>query len=446
MRRWLLGVVVLLVTLAPQLQAAAMELRECSDPRVFRQTPVNVLILPYTYGADPRRPLSPAARQLTVLIQEDSLLEMVKYERIAIVNLFSPPGSPECQPEKVWEQMLREGVAPGGGLVMMWGRLYEEGGDLYVQSYLRFGRAGRDESVVFPNRGTKAPADDSIQLRAKLPTTSVTLPPRKLSTGDLRAITTAFARAAQLREEPNDGARVVRVSPDPSSLEPFGYSITETRPGGWMHVKSFYGGPAGWIRARVDGTEFPLRERMPELFFLDAVVGYLQYRVADRQHAFPPSEPPRRFIPLVQNSLDLYEKRTPSRAAPAAQALGRAMLGTLRLLDGSQPAIESALTDFKTGSRLVPYSAEMRNLANLARFGLCCNSASFMQYTSPAIAASLLKDMMTAVSIDPGNVDALNNVASVHRLLDQWPGAVAAIGADEVARQRAALAVSGYRK
>jgi len=420
--------------------AGAMDVRRCDDPRVFGKTPVNVVILPYTYTGDPSKRPSPALKQLTVLMQQDSLLEMVKYERIAIVNLVRPPDAPPCNPEEIWSKVtgikarVETTVQPGGGIVMLWGRIYEEGSSLFLQSYMRFGRVGQEETIE-----TSVPVQggEPATFRGALPTKAIAFPPRRITGADLTAITREFEKAAQVRKEPRDDAPIVRTSPDPNSFQPFGYSVAAVKDG-WMQVQSFYGGPGGWVKARVDATNWPLRERVPELHFVDAVVGYLQYRVATESTTFKRERVPPRWVDYVARSLAQYEERSPRADAPVPAALGQAILGSLYWMQargGAAAGQERALQFFAGAVQLVPYNAGVRNLRNAAAAAVCCAVGRY----DAARATALMSDLLDAVLIDTDSGDAAGNLASFHRVVARWPDVAERIGSQEIARQQAVL-------
>ncbi len=415
--------------------AGAMSVKPCDDPSLFTKTPVNVVILPYTYTSEWFRPPSPALKQLTVLMQQDSLLEMVKYQRIAVVNLVRPEESPACDPDKIWSHIAgpdRDGGAQrGGGVVMLWGRVYEEGADLFLQSYMRFARTETAETfeAAVPVEG------GSVRFRGALPAQVLTFPPRRITRQDLSRITQEFDRAAQVRKQPSDDAEVVRTSPDPNKFKPFGYTVAAVK-GDWMQVQSLYGGPGGWVRARVDATRWPLRERVPELHFVDAVVGYLQYRVALDSKVFR-REPSARWIEFAERSLLQYDQRSPRAEQPLPAALGRAMIGTLHALRGANAvaAQKSALDAFTQAVQLVPYNAGARNLRNAAAAVVCCGG----DRRDAGAADALMKDLLDAVLVDTDGGDGAANLASFHRLVDAWPAVNQKIGGEELERQKNVL-------
>jgi hypothetical protein len=124
------------LVLAARLHAGMVNVR-CEEPFVFRDAAVNVVVMPYNDPTEPERPLSAAGARLSYLLQADTLFSIVKFGSVGAVQMA--PGS-ECKAPEVWAKLLgekpgaRATVKPGHGLVLVWGRLYEEGGSIYVQS------------------------------------------------------------------------------------------------------------------------------------------------------------------------------------------------------------------------------------------------------------------------------------------------------------------------
>ena len=100
------------------------------------------MVLPFRYaGTEERRELTETGQRLTRLVQFEILLSMVKYGSVAAVALHeSEPGG--CDAVDVLEQVRLE---PGHGLILVWGRLFEQQDQIYVQTYVRFLRGERSE-------------------------------------------------------------------------------------------------------------------------------------------------------------------------------------------------------------------------------------------------------------------------------------------------------------
>jgi hypothetical protein len=190
------------------------------------------------------------------------------------------------------------------------------------------------------------------------------------------------------------------------------------------------------VRARLDAKQWPLRDRLPEMHMLDAVVGYLHYRVATEPSPFRRSAPPLPVIDLAQRSLARYLERTPADAQPAAAATGQALLGTLHLLAARTDAqLAAAEAQLAAAVRLAPYSAELRNLQSLARLQRCCVGGA----RDGASAKPMMDGLLDAVAADPENANAIRNLLSFHGVLSKWPAGAGAIGAAELERQQAAF-------
>lgn len=406
----------------------------CGDSHLFSGAPVNVVVLPYTYASDPSKQLSQPARQLTVLIQQDSLLEMVKYERIAIVNLMQDRTRP-CDPDVIWNE-VRSDLASraGAGAVMVWGRLYEEDAQLFMQTYVRFSRSQGAESI---ERTIDGPAG-SATFRGALPSSTIVFPPRRVAAADLDAIRGEFAKASRVHSAPDDRSPVIRVAeltPPEQQFVPFGYTVDEVR-GDWMRVSPIGPGKPGWVHARVDGA-WPLRDRLPELYFIDALVGYLEFRIATGSGRYALPAPPVRFAQQAQRSLANYARRVGDDGASATAgpvaALANALDGMLSYLAGDGRAAPA----FRRAATAQPYSGAWRNLQNVDRIDRWWKSPD---RSSAARVRPMMDALLDAIATEPENPQGIANLASFHRLVASSPEAVAAIGADEFARQRSVLA------
>jgi hypothetical protein len=194
--------------------------------------------------------------------------------------------------------------------------------------------------------------------------------------------------------------------------------------------------------SRVGAKAWPLRDRLPELYFLDAVVGYSHLRVAQEAKGFPKPAEASRLIEFSRQSLARYRENTKD-SSRSTDALGHALLGTMVLLGpGGEAALGEAQAEFGQSVRLVPYNAEARNLANVAGVLRCCAGRP----RSEAGAQAMMNSLLDTISVDPENRNALGNLAAFHKLLEGWPDAVTVIGAAEIERQRGALKqVSGAR-
>jgi hypothetical protein len=71
-----------------------------------------------------------------------------------------------------------------------------------------------------------------------------------------------------------------------SPYHPVPFLVTQARPDGWMRIDAtaFQGDLRGWLRAD-PGISAQLRKQLPEIGFLDGIVGYLSWLQARDGHA-----------------------------------------------------------------------------------------------------------------------------------------------------------------
>jgi hypothetical protein len=360
----------------------------CPEARVFEGAAVSLLVLPYRYTGNRYGNQDSSGSRLASLIQQEALFGMLKYGSVGATELVWQHGD-GCDPRAVIDRVLSGSgpgkVRPGHGLVVMWGRIYEEGSQLYVQSYLRFLRRGRAETFEVALAGT---AGTPLALTAELPAQAVAFAPRRLTQGDLAAIEKR-ARSALLLHD--DNRRPIGPLAK-SDAEPLAYGVIDARDG-WMKIRSIITGQTGWVPARVDTEAWSLRRFLPELWYLDAVIGYLRLRTGD---VVPPTSNLRAQFEAVERGLGEYDKAIGVDAAPEAASLGRAMLGTLVwTTPGLRPPAQArseAARLCEEARKLLPESAGARALA-----------AVTSPYLSPEPAAS----RATLEQINDGLLDAL---------------------------------------
>ena len=125
------------------------------------------------------------------------------------------------------------------------------------------------------------------------------------------------------------GGKVNAVAPDATASAQRDSILTTSCNTGWTAPRDEEVN-LGWVRARVDATSWPLRERIPELHFVDAVVGYLQYRVATESKTFRRQQVPARWVEYVARSLGQYDERSPRAAAGFPPGLFQPVSGSVR--------------------------------------------------------------------------------------------------------------------
>ena len=84
--------------------------------------------------------------------------------------------------------------------------------------------------------------------------------------------------------------------------------------------------------ARTDSKEWDLRRFLPELAYLDGVIGYLRLSTTER---VPLTNNPTRSYKWIQRAFAEYESKVGDDAAANATGLSKAMLGMLLSLRSS---------------------------------------------------------------------------------------------------------------
>jgi hypothetical protein len=401
----------------------------CERPYGFKGAAVNVMILQcyYTGGGGP---LSVAGKQLSQMIQLDMLFSLVKYESIAVehLNRVSGIADPECSEQAIVEKLFgtrpgAEGqIQPAGGLVVLSGRIYEEGNELFIRSQLRFLRRGISERMDVATPASGSPA---LEFTGKLPYQGVMFPPRRITRDDLSRIEAEYRRSLTLRSEPNE-QELGRPLPVLAGTM-FAYQVDGVR-GDWLKISSPTG-EHGWVRARVDPRGWPLREKLPELSFVDGVVGYLEYRIGSTR------EGSRSRVKFANDSFQEYE-RTEGQSESGRLSVPLATEKSLKALlaasaaDSRPAGMETASTLYRQATELVPYNAATWNLTAISELYLCC-----LADRTSGNPSSALKDLLNAVAADPGNDEVLSNLENLYILLTSSPNLKSPFAPSELSRR-----------
>jgi hypothetical protein len=444
---------------APAAQAAM--LAPCADPVLFPGADVNLVVIPYALGGPDEdyrlRPdlyallESDTAGKLANLIQLDTLASLRYPAGMAVVHLI-PSGEP-CGPEDVLPDLTAQ-MEEGKGLVLLWGSFLEEEGQIYVQSYLQLFRKGRDDlaEVKVDLLGGQ------VSLAGGPSQHALGFAPRILTGDDLGRIGEAGDEARKIWSEPAGGSVVGEL---PATAEaPYAYYVTEVDPGtGRMRIRphEYFGGGDGWVEARSD---WPLRDRIPELHFVDGAMGYLATRIIAEERPegawrgqITPGDAAaedwmRRLAVARERSRGAFARfREDSSATVEADdldlrvsaALSHLYSGMLDLVmfeaggpTGEKAALAAAVEAFGDASGLLPYRSDARNLEAVARAGLAGDDPEQL-----ALAVQALRE---ALSVDPANKIAARNLAALYRLLlDTGSAELAGLPADDVRARLAAL-------
>jgi hypothetical protein len=293
-------------------------------------------------------------------------------------------------------------------VALIWGRIYEEKADLYVQSYIRFLRLGEAEAVDVTLPGT-----GDLSFRARLPAQASALTPRKVAVRDLEEIERRGRATLVLHPSPGAGTgRPLAESP----IEPLIYGVIAAQ-GDWMRIRSEITGREGWVRARLDDEAWALRRLMPELAYFDAVIGYLRLRTIEQT---PLASAPQRVFGWVARAFNAYEEAVGRDAAPDAAGLAKSMMGLLlwthpEIAEGGNGRVRAARM-FAEAFERMPGSPEARMLAALTAPLLDDAPA-----TGEKLVAGIDRGLLGALAIDPRNATALANLERLYGFAQRNP-------------------------
>ncbi len=401
--------------------AQAMDSRPCADPRVFPGAAVNAIVMPYRFDERGDGPagnpasagpeLRLASRQIAALVHLEVLTSMLKYGAVGATDLLAEADG-ICDVDRVVARLSQPG-APGAlragqALVMVWGRLFAQGEQLYVQSYIRFFRQGERGPLAEVLNVAAGEGTARLNLQANWPTQALAFAPRRISRTELARVDQEFRNAMVLRERPDAAApgRVMAFEPGKS----FPYAI-KSRQGDWLQLTPMQGGTGGtggWVKARAGGGDaeaWSLQRWLPELAFVDAVNGMMRLRVGNLSEA---EAAPMRLA--VEQGLAHYERAVPVDQAPTVWGLGAVMRAQIAWTAGQR---SDAAFRYARASTLLPAYAGARNLAAV--------TALADTRLDAASAARLQRQLLAALALAPTDKLVLANLAQLYQLYEKEP-------------------------
>jgi hypothetical protein len=376
---------------------------------------VQVFVVQYGFEPDPadwelNDRLAETARRLSYLIQRD-VLANDSFGSLAVVLLNeNRPGA--CRAAEVQERLVRSGTLRlGQAMALIWGRIYREQDDIYVQSYVRFLRVDLNEPRYLEERFTIDLAEPAQRLEGGLPAQSIAFAPRKLRTSDLDRIDAAWQEASMLHEAPRDDAP---GQPLPPAEVPLAYYVHEMRPDGWLGIELQFG-ERGWLKADPE-VRRALRELTPELDYVEAVIGYLSYRQAKDGRGFPTDAAPW-MLRRVEDRFASFARSDPDPASNA-RVLGATLVGVLRTFASARNEA-SGLELLQEALRAQPEDGALRNLVAMAHLVECCagrDATGISLEQAP-------KMLLAGLAVDPNNQDLLANLEATYAWIAAKPEA-----------------------
>ncbi|MEX3935894.1 hypothetical protein AB4Y32_29570 [Paraburkholderia phymatum] len=427
--RFLASVLLVLLAASSGQLARAGGVAPCEEPIVFEGSAVNVLVLPYAAGVGFDERVTAVGTRLGLLIQQDSLIRLAKYSSIAVVDLvprLAGQTQRPCSPATVLGMVLGRTpgaprhIQPGKGVVLVWGSIYQEKDDIYIQTFARFLRNGETETITATPPDAKS---NTIRFTGNVPWQSFAFEPHRVTQADLDNIEKTYEQLARLHTQASDSAPATPLLRDPAV--PVAYQVLEIK-GEWMRVKELYFGKEGWLRSSGSNTKWPLLDRMPELNFIDGLVGYLQYKEALAGKG--PQVSAKTAAMLGSDAFQRYERGAAS-SAPEARAASMSLRAVM-MLDPQQANLSGPVELFSQSATLAPQSAEARNLQTMFRAARCCASSDPAKEEQAIVA-----NFLGALSLDPGNRNLVANLESFYSLLASRPDGQHAFDTNELSKR-----------
>ena len=198
--------------------ATAKSIMPCEAP-LFADASVNVIILPFEYaGSDADEQYikwgtSEAARDLTWALAQDTILS-ARYEGLGVVavppkQLAEGEGCTEDAVASWLEKQTGEytnAPRPGQAFILLSGLIYQEAGELFLQTKLRSLRAGATRGLAPSNTDAlefnfRDPQGIVHQVSAVVGTDDIVFPPHRVTTSDLTQIASHFREASHVHDD-----------------------------------------------------------------------------------------------------------------------------------------------------------------------------------------------------------------------------------------------------
>jgi hypothetical protein len=271
----------------------AVATQPITDPAVFRDVAVNSFVLPYRYVGDASTDeLRRASRQIAALAHFEILFSMIKYGSVGSIDLVDPNNTAYDVDDiiaKISNGSTPKGLQKGQTLVVTWGRLFAQGDQLYVQSYVRFLRQGDGKPELETIRVALGTGETPLELSARLPSQATAFPPRQISKADLAKVTEKFKKTMVVRPE-----RDVNVPGSSIDFNPDKVFPTSSRKSKATGVaRADQGRPEGLGASPHGNADDPwsLGRWLPELSYIDAICGFMRLRAGQRVTGTDGSKP-----------------------------------------------------------------------------------------------------------------------------------------------------------
>jgi hypothetical protein len=351
----------------------------CKNPKLFDKANVNVVVLPYSRVGQESEVGSKATDAISSLLQVELIYSVLKFQNVGLVWLSG--NAEDCDADAVLHRLLedapaRQESASHQGIVLLWGEIYDDGANVYVQNFIRFRRWDANDSgeevvvEVARSEHTEDLKGDGVfagpalqEVKGHLSFQAFGFPSRTISPSDLmRLEKTHDLENVVIRDAPEDGARSTQALFE-DHHDPIAACLIGRKSGDWSEVEvrvglTEDGRITGWLRAPPEEDSAFVRSQFSESLFIRGAVGYLQVLTA----GLPASDPV-----VAIKALRAYNDSSHSTDDRTflSRAVSRQMEGHLLLLSepDERESRPRAHDLFREAYDLIPFSAEARNLA-----------------------------------------------------------------------------------
>ena len=352
----------------------------------------------------------------------------------------------KCDPDEVLTGLIRgvaaEPIRKGQVLLMLQGRIFIEGDQIFLQSRLRGfrrnalppGDAERLSEYAAGESLSAALGDGAYDLRASIPALDITFAPRAVTFEEFDRIDERFEKASIVYPERSvtSGGETLRFH----AGRPQAFSVQLFDDGKWLKIEEYFGGLSGFIHA--DPTiSTSLHASLPELDFLNGLLGFLRISQAQAGEDYP--APPKSAARHARASLARFIESPRTLEDIEARALASALSGVLSATDDED--WKAARQHFAAAATAAPYRSAYRNLLGLADAMLCCAGAPQPGFADPT------RSFTDSLSLAPNDREALLNLDAFLTLLSEAAEPPAGIDTSRLTERRAVVrkVVSSYQ-
>jgi hypothetical protein len=173
------------------------------------------------------------------------------------------------------------------------------------------------------------------------------------------------------------------------------YVITGQQ-GAWEHIRNAFG-EEGWLKLDTGFGSGPLATKMPEMFFIEGLVGFLQSRMTKGDQRLT-------FLRFADEALSNYAKNT-ARAEPvSASVITSEMRALMAAAQNNAEEADRAVELLGNALRTSPADAEAHNLLALAKLN------RWTATKKPESQAQIIQEFVSASLLDPSGSRALLNL------------------------------------